>query len=174
MKPAVAAFLALSSLLVTTPAMTQAQPAVYRDGLLELPQGIVVSEGNDQYFSDIRLHTEANGSLRIVSAQQRRLITLQELELNQLYGDEPQVELQIAGYKSMPCVALAPVSVRRIDNVFHVLIAEGDTDPLALCAQVLTPVDVTVELDVRDLPAGDYVALINNEPMEFTLEDFAD
>ena len=166
--------LLLSCLLVTGAATTQAQPAVYRDGLLELPHGIVVADGNDQYFSNIRLQTEPNGSLRIVSAQPRRLIELGDLELNQLYGDEPKVELQIAGYKSMPCVDLLPVSVRRIDNVFHVLLAEGSPDPLALCAQVMTPVNVTVDLDVADLPAGDYVALINNEPMEFTLEDLSE
>ena len=171
MKHALAATLILSSLLAATPAVTEAQPAVFRDGLLDLPQGIVVSDGDDRYYSDIRLRSEPNGSLRIVSAQERRLIALQELELDQIYGDEPAVSLLINGYKSMPCVELLPVSVRRIDNVFHVLVAEGSPDPLALCAQVLTPVTVTVDLDVSGLPDGDYVALINNEPMEFTLED---
>lgn len=171
MRNALLTSLVLACMLASGLPSAQAQPAIYRAGMLEVPYGIVVEDGNDQYYRNIRLRTEPDGSLRIQRAHARRLITLQELELDQLYGPEPAVELQIKGYKSMPCVGLEPVAVRRVDNVFHVLIAESSPDPLVLCAQVLTEVDVNVDLDVTGLPAGDYVALINNEPMEFTLED---
>lgn len=166
----------LSSLLLTLGltslgTSSVAQPAIYRDGLLELPQGIVIETGDDQYYSDIRLRADANGALRIVSAEPRPLLTLTELTLDQVYGSTPAVSLQVSGMLPMPCMQLEPLAIRRIGNTFHVLIAQGGPDPLALCAQVLTPVELTVDLDVADLPAGDYVALINNEPMEFTIEE---
>lgn len=174
MKNAFGTGVVLACFLAAGSSFTQAQPAIYRAGDLDIAQGILIENGKDQYFSKIKLRTQPNGSLRIVRAQQRPLITLDELELNQVYGPEPFVELQIKGFKSMPCVGLEPVAVRRIDNTFHVLIAEGSPDPLALCAQMLTPVDVNVDLELGGLPAGDYVVLINNEPMEFTLEDLGE
>ena len=170
MKKAFGISLVLACFVAAGTSPVQADPAIYRGGQLEIPHGIVISDGEDQYYRDIKLQTEPDGSLRIVRAHARRLVTLEELELNQVYGPEPTVELLVKGYKSMPCTEVEPVAVRRVDNTFHVLIAESGPDPLALCAQVLDPVELTVELEVSDLPPGDYEALVNNEPMPFTLE----
>jgi hypothetical protein len=171
MKNALRTSLVLACLLASglQSVQVQAEPAFYREGLLELPQGIVIEEGQDQYYSNIRLRTEANGALRIVRAQPRRLITLEALELDRQLAPQPRLELSIAGYKSMPCVELEPVAIRRIDEVFHVLVAEAAPDPLLLCAQVLTPVELTVELDVAGLADGEYQVRVNNETRAFTL-----
>ena len=163
--------LGLACFLAAGTTSAQAAPSIYNDGQLEIPEGIMIDASGDHYFRNITLRTEANGSLRIVRAQPRRLITLEELELNQVYGAEPIVELLVKGYKSMPCTSLEPVAIRRVNYTFHVLVAESGPDPLALCTQVLDPVELTIELDVSGLPAGEYEARVNNEPIEFTLEE---
>lgn len=174
MKNIFATGLVLACFAAAGTASVKAAPAIYREGMLEIPEGIMIDEAGDHYFRNIKLRTEANGALRIVRAQPRKLITLEELELNQVYGDVPTVELLVKGYKSMPCTSLEPVAVRRVNYTFHVLVAESGPDPLALCAQMLDPVELTIELDVTGLPPGEYEARVNNEPMEFTLEDLGE
>lgn len=174
MKNVLATSLVLACFAAAGTAPAQAAPAIYRGGFLDIPEGIMIDDAGDHYFRNIKLRTEASGALRIVRAQPRNLITLEELELNQVYGAEPTVELLVKGYKSMPCTSLEPVAIRRVNYTFHVLVAESGPDPLALCAQMLDPVELTIELDVTGLPPGEYEARVNNEPMEFTPEDLGE
>lgn len=174
MKNAIGTSLALACFLATGAVAVKAEPAIYRQGQLEIPYGITIDSSGDHYYRNIKLRTEADGALRIVRAVPRKLITLDELELDIVYGAAPKVELLVKGFKSMPCTTLEPVAVRRVNYTFHVVIAEGAPDPLALCAQVLDPVELTIDLDVTGLPAGEYEARVNNEPMEFTLEDLGE
>lgn len=166
-----AAILACCCFLAVGIAPAQAEPAVYRNGQLEISEGILVQPGGDSYYRDIELRTQPDGSMKIVRAQKRNLATLEELELNVVYSDEVEVELYVAGYLPVDCLDLEPVAVSRRGDTFHVLIARTPLDPLALCAQVIEPFDMTLTLDANHLEPGDYVVLVNNEPMEFTIED---
>lgn len=53
------------------------------------------------------------------------------------------------------CTMIASVNQVREGNTFKLTLVTT-TDPLALCAQALTPFEQVVALDVRDLPAGQY------------------
>ena len=161
-------------LLAGAQTSVQAEPAVYKSGELRIETTIVHMHGEDLFFKDVQLRTKPDGSLMLVSARHQRLATLEELELNVVYGAGVEVELTVGGYISTPCAGLEPTAISREDNVFHVLIAETPPDPLALCAQVLQPFSLIVPLDANGLEPGEYLVLVNNEPMEFTIEDLGD
>lgn len=64
------------------------------------------------------------------------------------------------------CTSLASVEQAREGNTFKLTLVTT-TDPLALCAQALTPFEEVVALDVKDLPAGEYVVNANGFEQTF-------
>jgi hypothetical protein len=148
-----------------------AETAIYREGELYLPQGIVIRETGDEYFRHIRLQAQADGSMKLHAAEKRNLAVVEELELGVFYTNPVTVELRVTGYRHVPCVGLEPVAIHRKDHTFHVLIAETPLDPLALCAQVTAPFEQLVELDVTGVEPGEYLVLVNGMDIDFTLED---
>lgn len=160
------------SLLAGALASVQAEPAVYKNGDLSIDASIVQLQGRDHFFKDVQMRTHTDGSLKLVYAEKRRLALLEELELDVVYGDGVEVELAVGGYLATPCADLEPTAISRQGNVFHVLVAETPPDPLALCAQVLKPFSLVIPLVTDGLEPGEYLVLVNNEPMEFTIEDF--
>lgn len=163
--------LVVACFLATGVGSVKAEPAILRNGELHISEGIVIDTNGDRYFKNVKLHTMPDGSLKIVSAQPRNLVQLDELEVNVIYGSPAEVEVLVRGHKSVACVDLEPIAIRRVNYTFHVLIAQTPLDPLALCAQAAAPVELTVDLDVAGLPAGEYEVRVNNEPMEFTLDE---
>ena len=75
----------------------------------------------------------------------------------------PQVELQIRGYLPNPCIEREPVAVAREGDEFHVLVAMNVLQTLVACIQVIQPFELTVPLDVTDLPNGRYTVDVNNK-----------
>lgn len=65
------------------------------------------------------------------------------------------------------CTTIASVEQVREGNTFKLTLVIT-TDPLALCAQALTPFEEVVALDMKDLPAGEYV--VNANGFEQTFE----
>jgi uncharacterized protein YgiM (DUF1202 family) len=66
------------------------------------------------------------------------------------------------------CTTIASVEQVRQGNTFRLTLVTT-TDPLALCAQALTPFEEVVALDVKDLPAGVYVVDVHGVEGTFEL-----
>ena len=66
------------------------------------------------------------------------------------------------------CTTIASVEQGRQGNTFRLTLVTT-TDPLALCAQALTPFEEVVALDVKDLPAGVYVVDVHGVEGTFEL-----
>ncbi len=64
------------------------------------------------------------------------------------------------------CTTVASVEQVREGNTFTLTLVTT-TDPLALCAQALTPFEEVVPLDVQDLPAGEYLVVANGFEQAF-------
>jgi len=122
-----------------------AESATFKNGELLISHGIVIENNRDRYYRNIKLISMPDGLLKQASANSRKLIQLEELELSQIYTDPVQVEILVNGYKSMPCTELEPVTIKQAEHTFLVLIAQTLPDPLALRAQALTPVELTIE-----------------------------
>lgn len=83
------------------------------------------------------------------------------IEIHLLESFPLQVNAVIRG--TLPdagCTTIASVEQVREGNTFKLTLVTT-TDPLALCAQALTPFEEVVALDVKDLPAGEYVVNAN-------------
>jgi hypothetical protein len=70
------------------------------------------------------------------------------------------------------CTTIASVEQVRDGNTFHLTLVTT-TDPLALCAQALTPFEEVVPLEVQGLPAGIYTVQAGGvqTTFEFTVDN---
>jgi inhibitor of cysteine peptidase len=96
--------------------------------------------------------------------------TVNSLDILLLESFPVQVNAVIRGdLPDAGCTKIASVDQVREGNTFRLTLVTT-TDPLALCAQVLTPFEHVVSLDVKDLPAGTYTVEAGGVQQTFTFE----
>lgn len=148
----------------------QAQVPVYKDQELFIPGGVVVSNSGREYYGDIRLAANSDGTFSLADARPRNLAYVNAIAVDILESNPVQVIVTVEGDLSVPCVNLEQPGVYREGDTFHIVLAETPLDPLALCAQVLVEYEVEVELGVSGLDAGEYAVNVNGEAATFTLD----
>lgn len=151
-------------------ATAMADPAVYRDNVMTIDNGVLINGNTQNYYSDIVLSTDTNGRLKIVSANQLPLVHVDDASaLVTETTTERSVSISITGNKSVPCVALEDAAVSYKDEVFTILLAETLMGPAESCIAIIDPFETDVALDVTDLEAGTYEVVVNGEETSFTL-----
>jgi inhibitor of cysteine peptidase len=96
------------------------------------------------------------------------LAPVDSLEVLILESFPVQVNAIVKGHLPDACTHTGEIAQKRVENTFHIVIpAERPAD--AVCAQVLTPYEQTVRLDVRDLPKGTYIVDVNGVTKTFEL-----
>src|SRR5688500_9574799 len=94
---------------------------------------------------------------------------VQSIEVQILESEPLQVNAIVRGQlPDAGCTTIASVDQVRDGNTFKITLITT-TDPLALCAQALTPFEEVVPLDSRDLPPGEYVVNVNGVEQSFEL-----
>lgn len=97
------------------------------------------------------------------------LAVVQSVEIQILESMPIQVNALIRGQLSdAGCTTISTVTQTRDGSTFNIELATT-TDPLALCAQALTPFEQVVLLDVTDLPPAPYVVNANGVRQAFEL-----
>jgi len=92
---------------------------------------------------------------------------VQSVEIQILESQPLQVNAIIRGQlPDAGCTTIKSVDQARDGNIFKVTLTTT-TDPLALCAQVLTPFERVIALDVKDLPSGTYIVNVNGIEVSF-------
>lgn len=158
------------TLLLVTAFALQADPAVYRDGQLTIPEGAVVSESGNAYFTDITLGLDADGNFTITGADTNQLVHVGDVEALVMESFPVQVSLAVSGTLSVPCKELLPPAIAMKGNTFNVVLAESNLGPAESCITIVEPFDTTIPLDVEGLPAGTYEVDVNGVSATFTLE----
>lgn len=93
---------------------------------------------------------------------------MESLEIMILESFPVQVNVKIKGSVSDSCTTAGPIEQGRDGNTF--LITVGATRPAdAMCAQVITPFEQTITLDVAGLKAGTYAVEANGVTENFQL-----
>lgn len=146
-----------------------ADSAIYKDSELTISDAIVVEGNKPTYYQQVRLQALPNGDFRVVEAVEKQLAYIEELSVAVFFTDPVEVEVGIEGYMSNPCVDMHTTVARR-DNTFFVVVGETPLQTLVACAQVTVPFEITLPLDVKDLPAGDYLVIVNGDEIDFTLD----
>ncbi|MDO9478473.1 MAG: hypothetical protein Q7L07_17330 [Pseudohongiella sp.] len=157
----------LASVLTSTSAA--ADSVLYKDNQLTISDAIVMEAGKTSYYRQVRLEALPNGDFRVVEAVEKQLAYVEELSVAVLFTDPVEVEVGIVGYMSNPCVEMNTTVARR-DNTFFVAVGETPLQTLVACAQVIVPFNLTLPLDVKGLPAGDYRVVVNGDDIDFTLD----
>lgn len=157
----------MASVLQT--AHAQRDSVLYLDNELTINDAIVMDGGHTHYFNEVRLAMNANGDFTVVDAIEKQLAYVEELSVAVLFTDPAEVELGVVGYKSTPCVEL-DIAVTRKGSTFFVAVGETPLQTLVACVQVTEPFDITFPLDVKGLPLGDYLVVVNGDEIDFTLE----
>ena len=157
---------ALSLIQATT---SYGTPAFFKDSLLTIKEGIVVLGEEIRYYRNLQMELKENGDFRVVEGENLALAQVDELAVAVLFTEPNQVELQITGHKSTPCIDLK-TAVTREGNTFDFAVAESPQQTFDVCVQVLDPYELTAELDVSGLAKGDYRVRVNHDEIDFTLE----
>lgn len=134
---------------------------------------VITADGEGEYHSNVILNN-ADGTFTVTSSETLPLATIDSaalLDFDEGVGTD-WILVQVEGSLSTPCMVLQEpaISVNEGTNVVTVLLAQEDRDPDGVCAQVITPFDVTTYLPVGDLDSGTYTVNINGQDeAEFTL-----
>lgn len=94
--------------------------------------------------------------------------TVESVELVMLESFPVQVRAIVKGYTPDSCTTISEIKQERTGNTFNVKITTTRPADLA-CAQVITPFEETIPLDVAGLKAGTYTVNVNGVTETFTL-----
>lgn len=160
-------FLALFTLSI--PFAIAAQPAVYENGVLSIPQTAVIDSTGSSYFTNVQLEADANGNFSVTAGDEQSLVAIDSVSVNVMESLPVQVSVTVAGNKSVPCVQLLEAAVSRKNSQFTVVLAESTLGPAETCIAQIDPFETTVTLDVSGLSAGIYQVLVNSVSTSFEL-----
>ncbi|NKB34421.1 MAG: hypothetical protein GKR91_15120 [Pseudomonadales bacterium] len=160
----------ISFILLVNLHTLQAQPAIYMENMLTVPQGAVLDADNPAYYNDIQFNNTGGGNFQLVTAQTANLVSVDTVVINIMESFPVQVSLTVTGNKSVPCVESQTPAIGRQDNLFIVVLAETTLGPAESCIAVLDPFETTFSLDVVGLTAGTYAVSVNGTEAEFTLD----
>lgn len=146
-----------------------ADSAVYNGNDLTISDAIVLDGDKLSYYRQVRLSVLPNGDFRVIEAVEKQLAHVNELSVAVMATEPVEVELGIVGYKSNPCVELNTTVARR-GNTFLVAVGETPLQTLVACIQVIEPFELILPLDVKGLPAGDYLVVVNGDEIDFTID----
>ena len=93
---------------------------------------------------------------------------VQSVEVQTSQTDPPYVSAVVHGNLTESCVTLGESQVQYASNTFQITVYANSPAGIG-CAQVTTPFDTTIPLDIKDLPAGSYTVIANGVSAVFTL-----
>lgn len=96
-------------------------------------------------------------------------VPIEKVDLKMSESFPVQVRADITGYLTNSCSEMDQIGQNRLGTDFFVTVTEVRPKD-AMCAQVITPFEKTVDIDVRGLEAGTYVVNVNGEHESFKLE----
>jgi hypothetical protein len=149
----------------------QAEVPVFRDQVLTIDEAVVFNSNGAAYYGDIRMKANADGSFSVIGADRRNLAPVSAADVQISKSKPVQVAVHVTGILSIACVALEEAGVSREGNTFHVVLAETNMPAGTVCMSLIatTPYDITIPLDTKDLPAGNYNVNVNGKLLTFTL-----
>ena len=148
-----------------------AQPATFQDNVFTIPQGAVIDNDNPSFFTDIQLSHEGSGNFKLTDAKTNNLVTIDTVQIAILESFPAQVNVNVTGNKSVPCVELLSPAISRKDSLFIVVLAETLLGPEASCIAMIDPFETSFPLDVSGFTAGTYTVRVNGTvDTTFTLD----
>ena len=157
-------FIGINSQLVT------AQPALFENGVLTIPLGAAIVNGEPTYYNDIQPISDIKGNFSLLAAQQSNLVSVDSVSLliNITQPTSDQVSFAVTGHKSIPCVELQTPAVFQDEFTFTVALAETTLGPAESCIAVMDPFETIITLPIEGLASGTYIVTVNGIESSFS------
>lgn len=149
--------------------LVAAQPAIFENSILNIPQGAAIVNGEPAYYNDIQLLSDSEGNFTLLAAQQSNLVSVDSVVVDIAESFPVQVSLTVTGNKSIPCVDLQTPAIFRNESTFTIALAETALGPAETCIAVLDPFETHIALDVAGLDSGIYTVSVNGVEVSFSL-----
>ena len=146
-----------------------AQTALFRDGILTIPNAAVMKEQGVDYFADVQLHANSTGGFDLVTADPQSLVNVESIAVNVMESHPIQVTVVVTGNKSVPCVKLLEPGVFVESGSFTIALAESKLGIAETCIAVIDPFETSIDLDITGLAPGIYSVQVNGVTGKFTL-----
>ena len=83
-----------------------AQPATFKEGILQILQTAALIKHETHYYNDIQLALDTNGNFTVLEAEPSPLVFVDSVTVIMTKSLPPQVSIVVRGNKSVPCVEL--------------------------------------------------------------------
>lgn len=159
--------LLLLALFVT--ARARAESAAFVDGVLHVPEVLVVDALSPHMVANAELHLNDEGTLDVVASSTTPLARLQSISTTAQLTRGDIAIIHITALKSWECVQLNPVQVVRQANAFYLAVTEQPVPDNVRCLPGSTPVQTQVNIDTLPLQPGDYQVYAHGRHISFTV-----
>lgn len=149
----------------------KADPAVYvvEDAKLTIPDAVVIQYGSSSYFTNVKFEHTGNGVWRFAGGDKSKLAHVADVTVVSEATVPPAVSVILQGYKSLACVGLEAPAITRQGKTFHIVLAETALADNVRCITAIEPYEISVELDVAELPRGTYAVNANGVLSHFDI-----
>lgn len=134
-----------------------------------LPAGTYIVTAQDQTAS-FTLDVDNVPQEPPTAADSSGNVYLDDMTVNVLESFPVQVNVTLTGNLPDSCTKLQDISSSREGNVFTIDLRASRSNGDVACADLLTPFEETVSLDVEGFPAGEYTVTAGDLSEKFTLE----
>jgi hypothetical protein len=105
------------------------------------------------------------------AVQEPSQVYVERVDVHLLESFPVQVRIVVAGYMADACTTVNGAETQRAGSRLRVTLTTTRTGEL--CAQVLTPFEQSISLDVNGLPGGSYTVDVHGITTDVVLPDFA-
>ncbi len=149
--------------------VANAQTAIYKDGVLVVPNVAVIEDAGAKFYSNVQLQLEPDGNFKLMTSTPQPLVAVDSVVVNIVQALSTQVSITVSGNKSVPCVRLLEPGISRTETGFVIALAESTLGPAETCIAMIDPFETTIGLNVSGLSAGNYSVDVNGVKTSFEL-----
>lgn len=146
-----------------------ADTAVLDGAVLHLDQVLVQRPGGPALYDNVELARQGDGSFAVAGYDVLPLANVQSISVERDQYPPGTVVVVVQGFKSMPCVDLAPATVSRVGNTFHFALVEEPPPDNVRCIARVEPITEAFGLQTGDLVPGEYRIVYGELQVSFTL-----
>lgn len=132
-----------------------AQTAIYEDGVLSVPEVIVVQD-DEANLKRAALQRNAAGNYEVSDVEDLIRADVRSISAEAETPAGSPIIVHIEGHKSLECVKLNPVQVLRDGNTFHLLLTEQPVPPWMTCMAVIGDISLDTTIETEGLEPGTY------------------
>lgn len=161
--------LGLLLLALTVTARVRAESAVYTDGVLHVPEVLVLDSLTPHMVSNAELHITAAGTLEVVTSSTSPMARLQSISTNAEVTRGDIAIIHVTTLKHWECVQLNPVRVVQQAKAFYLAVTEQPVPDNVRCLPGSEPVLTQVQIDTLPLQPGEYQVYAHGRHIAFTV-----